>query len=99
MGVEANENVNVDKYEAIGQKLIDKMIGELAVAYSFKRKEKTKTLADSSCIDVDSDRKIDSTLPLLRMLVASKSGDVSMTEVLDHELCLFSQHFLMQIVF
>ena len=62
MGVEANENVNVDKYEAIGQKLIDKMIGKLAIAYSFKRKEKVKTLADSSCIDVDSDRKIDSAL-------------------------------------
>ena len=54
-GVEANENVNVDEYEAVGQKLIDKMIGEFAFAYSFKRKEKAKTLAYSSCIDMDSD--------------------------------------------
>ena len=77
--VKAKQNENVDEYETIGQKLIDKMVGELAVAYSFKRKEKAKTLADSSCIDVDSDRKIDSALLFQRMLVASKSRNVSMT--------------------
>ena len=60
--MEANENVNVDENEAIGQKLIDKMSREFALAYSYKRKEKAKTLADLSCIDVDSDRKIDSAL-------------------------------------
>ena len=86
--MKANENVNVDEYEKIGQKLIDKMIGELAIAYSFKRKEKAETLADSSCSDVDSDREIDSALLFQRILAASKSRDVSMTEVLDHELCL-----------
>ena len=80
--------MNVDEYETIGQEFIDKMIGELAVAYSCKQKEKAETLADSSCSDVDSDRKIDYALLFQRMLVASKSRDVSITEVLDHELCL-----------
>ena len=96
--MEANENVNVDEYESIGQKLIYKIIREFAIAHSFKRKEKAKTLADS-CIDVDSDRKIGSALLFQRMLVASKSRDVSMTEVLDHEMCPLPPHFLMQTVF
>ena len=73
-----------------GQKLIDKMIEEFAFAYCFERKEKAKTLADSSCFDTGSDRKFDSALLFQRMHVASKSRDISMTEVFHHELCPFT---------
>jgi len=51
-GVVADDNVDVDEFCTVGQKLIDTLIGQLVFIYSFKRQGKAKTLNDTSGVKV-----------------------------------------------
>jgi 5'-3' exonuclease len=88
-GVVAMADVNVHAYESVGNKIIDNMIGQLAFTFSFKRKDKAKTLGDVSAVKVAPDRTIDPALLFQRFLVVSKTGELSLEEVMDYELSPF----------
>jgi hypothetical protein len=47
-GVVATADVNIHECESVGRKIIDNMIGQPAFTFSFKRKDKAKTLGDMS---------------------------------------------------
>jgi len=88
-GVEASEEVNVDNYVEVGRKIIEKMEGQLVFSCSWKRKDRARTIGDASGVKVSNEQKIDPALLFQRLLVVSGTGDISMEEVLDHELSPF----------
>jgi len=88
-GVIAEDGVNVDDYQTVGRKIIEKMEGQPVFTYVSKRKDKVKTLGDSCCIKVSQDRSIDPALLFQRLLVISNAGDFSLEEVLQYELSSF----------
>ena len=65
------------------------MIGQPVFTFSFKRKDKAKTLGDMSAIRVAPDRTIDPALLFQRFLVVSNTGDISLPEVMSYELSPF----------
>ena len=85
-GIVANEDINVHEYESVGNKIIERMIGQPVFSFSIKRKEKAKTLGNSSSVVVAPDRTIDPTLLFQRFLVVSQTGDLSLEEVMNFEL-------------
>ena len=62
------------------------MIGKSAFAYKFKRKDKAQTMGNMSAVKLAPDRTIDPALLFQRFLVVSRSGDLSLEEVLAFEL-------------
>ena len=85
-GIVANEDINVHEYESVGNKIIERIIGQPVFSFSIKRKEKAKTLGNSSSVVVAPDRTIDPTLLFQRFLVVSQTGDLSLEEVMNFEL-------------
>ena len=61
-GVVASEAVNVHEFESVGNEVIVNMVGQPIIGISFKRKYRSKTLADDSTIKVAQDRVIDPAL-------------------------------------
>ena len=45
-GMVAKEDVHVHEYESIGRNIINRMIGQPVFSFSFKRKDKAKTLGN-----------------------------------------------------
>ncbi len=88
-GVVATEDVNVHEAESIGRKFIDKMVGQPAFTFSFKRKDKAKTLGDMSAIKIAPEQTIDPALLFQRFLVVSKTGELSLQDVMSYELSPF----------
>ena len=93
-GVVANAIVNVHEFESVGRKIIENMIGQPAFTFSFKRKDKAITLGDVSAIKVAPDHIIDPALLFQRFLVVSKTGELSLEDVMGYELSLFPLLFL-----
>lgn len=88
-GVVAQEGVNVHEYESVGRKIMQKIIGQPSFMLSFSRKFKARTLGDISAIKVAPDRTIDSALLFQRFMVVSKTGELSLNEVMSYELSPF----------
>lgn len=88
-GVVAKDDVNVDDFQSVVKKVIEKMTGQPVFTYTCKRKEKAKTMGDASAIKVTADRTIDPALLFQRLLVISRAGDVSLEEALSYELSPF----------
>ncbi|PIK52555.1 hypothetical protein BSL78_10545 [Apostichopus japonicus] len=85
-GVEATQNVNVDDLFVVGQRMVDKLVGQLAFTWSFKRKDKAKTLGDAHAVKISTEESIDTALLFQRLIVISKAGDLSLGDVLEFEL-------------
>ena len=62
------------------------MEGQSLFSISYKRSMKAKTLASSVAVDVAKDKTIDPTLLFQRFLVVSQTADLSLHEVMAHEL-------------
>ena len=75
----------VDEYCTFGQKSIDKLIGQPVFSYSFKRKDKAKTLGDASVVKVTPELSIDPALLSQRLIVVSGTRDLSLEDVLKYE--------------
>ena len=58
-GIVANEDINMHEYEAVGNKIIERMTGQPVFSFSIKRTEKAKTLANSTALQVVPHRTID----------------------------------------
>ena len=87
-GIVAGPAVNVHEFESVGNKIIEDMIGKSAFTYKFKRKDRAQTLGNISAVKIAPDRTIDPALLFQRFLVVSRSGDLSLEEVLTYELTL-----------
>jgi len=88
-GVVATEDVTVHEYDSVARKVMQKMIGQPAFTFSFSRKDKVKTLGETSAVKVAPDRTIDSALLFQRFLVISKTEDLSLKKVMSYELSPF----------
>ena len=85
-GIVAGPEVNVHDFESVGNKIIEDMLGKSAFTYKFKWKDRAQTLGNISAVKIAPDRTIDPTLLFQRFLVVSRSGDLSLEEVLTYEL-------------
>ena len=85
-GIVAGSEVNVHDYESVGNKVIADMIGESAFTYKFQQKDRAQTLGNISAVKIAPDRTTDPALLFQRFLVVSRSGDLSLEEVLTFEL-------------
>lgn len=74
--------MNVHDFESVGNTIIEDIIGKSAFTYKFKRKERAQTLGNISAVKIAPDRTIDSALLFQRFLLVSRSGDLSLEEVL-----------------
>ena len=77
---------DVHDFESVGNKIIEDIIRKSAFTYKFKRKDRTKTLGNISAVTIAPDRTIDPALLFQRFFVVSRSGDISLEEVLTYEL-------------
>ena len=57
-GVVAVQDVNVHEYDSVADKIIQKMIGQPVFTFSFSRKDKAKTLGETSAVRVAPDRTL-----------------------------------------
>ncbi|KAG1691496.1 hypothetical protein GQR58_007434 [Nymphon striatum] len=80
------DDANMHEYDSVGKNLIVKMIGQPVFSFSFKRKDKAMTLGNSSGVKVSLDRTIDPSLLFQRFLVVSRTGNLSLEEVMRYEL-------------
>ena len=85
-GVVAMQDVNVYEYDSVADTIIQKMIGQPVFTFSFSRKDKAKTLGETSTVKVAPDRTVDSELLFQLFLVVSKTEDLSLKEVMSYEL-------------
>src|SRR5437870_13821911 len=65
------------------------MIGQPVFTVSFSRKDKARTLGETSAVAVAPDRTIDSAILFQRFLVVAKTGEFSLKEVMSFELSPF----------
>ena len=68
-GVTADNEVNVDKAHEIGSQILETMIGESILCYTFRRKQQATTLTDKTCVKFNKDVKVDSQRLFQRLLV------------------------------
>ena len=86
-GVVAGTEVNVHAYKAVGNEIMQKMQGQNIFTYSFKRKDKAKTLGSASAVRVNGKQFIDPALLFQRLLIVAQSGEMSLQGNLEYELC------------
>ena len=87
--VVANDDVNVHDYEAVGKAIVQKMVDQPIFTYSFKRKDKVKTLGESSSVQVNDEQTVSPELLFQRFLVLSQGGDLTLQDIMDYELCSY----------
>ncbi len=88
-GVVANDDVNVHQLDAVGRQTLEKMVGQSIFSYSYKRSSKAKTLATATAVKIGDEQTIDPALLFQRFLVVSRTGDLSLDDVMSYELCPF----------
>ena len=79
--------------------IINTMVSQAAFQYSFKRKDRAETLRHSSSVSIAQDHTIDPALLFQRFIVVSQTADLSMQEVMKHELSLYLPACLSKIYF
>ena len=88
-GMVGKSDVDVHEYESVGMNIIKRMIGQPIFSFSFKRKDKAITLGNPSAVKVAPDRTIDPNLLFQRFLVVSRTGHLSLEEVMRYELSAY----------
>ena len=88
-GVHANRTVNVDTAKAIGDVILNSMVGKTAAEYSFKKKDEAVTLATKSSINIDGNKvNIDPQLLFQRLITAARSL-TDLSSAFKYELCSY----------
>ena len=88
-GLHANENVNVDRYWSVGSEIVKNMAGKSVFDFSFSRKDKVTTMSFMKAVKIDDDRSIDPAVLFQRMIIITNTGEISLEEMVVHELCSF----------
>jgi len=65
------------------------MVGKPAFTFPFRRKDKVRTLGETSAVTVAPDLTTESGLLFERFLVVTKTGELSLEEVIGYELSSF----------
>ena len=76
--------------------IFNTMVSQAAFQYSFKRKDRATTLGHSSSVPIVPDRTIDPALLFQSFIVVSQTGDLSMQELMKHELSKYPPACLKQ---
>ena len=87
-GVVATDDVNVHQFESVGRKIINKMSGQPAFTFSFKRKDKAQMLGAMSTVKIAPERTIDPALLFQRFRVVSKREDPLLQDIMSYETSL-----------
>ena len=86
-GVHAHSSVNVENAEAIGESVLEKMVGEKWSNYTFKRKDQAITMATKCAVKVDGESvQVDTQLLFQWLIIAAKTD---LESALAYELCTF----------
>ncbi|XP_033103662.1 uncharacterized protein LOC117106409 [Anneissia japonica] len=85
-GINADKDVDVEELFTIGEETVKNMEGQWVFPYSYRRKNKAKTLASARAIKVSEDQTIDPALLFQRFLLVSQSRDLCLDEVMKYEL-------------
>ena len=80
--------MNVDKANEIGSQILESMIGESILDYTFRRKQQANTLNDKTYVKFNEGVKVDYQLLFQRLLVVGERCD-ELPLVLKHELCSY----------
>ena len=83
----ATKDVNVTRFQDLGTRVVQELIGKAAFTCSFKRSLKARSFAFSSAVKVSGEQSIDPALLFQRLLVVSQSGDISIDAAMKYELC------------
>ena len=86
-GIHAEEGINVDDANAIGEQGMTEMTSKNVVCYTFKRRQQTATFASKSLIKIgDVQLQVDPQLPFKRIIIASASLDYDKEEAITYKL-------------
>ena len=75
-------------YESVGKDIIEKMIRQSIFTFSFKGKDKVKTLGSASSAKVAPEHTIDTALMFQQFLSVSKTGELSLEEFMSFQFLL-----------
>lgn len=88
-GVTAGDEINVDQFIAVGQKVLNEM-KDKHIDFSIKRSSKVKTLGTSSLLKMPlPNTTIDSALLFQRAFVMASSSEIDLKDILHHELSAY----------
>ena len=88
-GEVADEKVNVDQAQAMGEVILEKISGQLVYSYSFTKKGMPITMASKSSVNTGKNIvEIDPNL-LLQRLAALSQQEVDKKDIFSYELCSF----------
>ena len=86
-GVHAHPSVNVENAKALGDSILERMVGQKLSEYTFKRKEQAVTLATKGAVKIDGESiQVDTQLLFQRLVIAAKTD---LESALTYELCTF----------
>jgi 5'-3' exonuclease len=86
-GISAGSEVNVDDAKRIGYDILNKMVGQHVVKYSFKRKAQAVTFDSKSAVKIgDEEVQIDPLLLFQRLIIAGSQAN-DLPNALTYELC------------
>lgn len=88
-GTVATDNVNVEKSEQIGGKILEEMVGKQVLKYTFRKQAHAVTMDSKSKITIDGeDVSIDPLLLFQRLVMVSTQKE-SLRQAFCHELCSY----------
>ena len=88
-GSVADKSANVDDFYSLGSTVVSKMYGQNIFEYTFKRKDKVKTMSSKTKIDKKNEIEIDPALLFQRLLVVANASTISPNDVFSYELCSY----------
>lgn len=86
-GTVASENVNVEKAEEVGVKIVKGMVGKMVESYTFKKKHRAITMDSKSKMSIDGDEVSIDPLLLFQRLIMVSTHKESLHEAFGYELC------------
>ena len=88
-GISAESNVNVDKAKEVGEHILDEMVGQSVLGFTFRKKNQAVTLDSRSSVKIDDELvQIDPQLLFQRLIITgTQTGELA--ETFQYELCSY----------
>ena len=98
-GVEASQDVNVDRAEEIGSKIVKDMVGQPVLNHSFKKNTQAVTMDSRAKVKIGEEEiHIDILLLFQRLIIVGTQKNI-LRDALSYELCAYApSHFERQSV-
>jgi hypothetical protein len=89
-GLVGDDNVDADDAKAVGDKILQSMIGQPVGGYTFSQKRQVKTLASAVYVKTSAGERIEiDPRHLYQRLLIMGVGDIPLPDLLKYELCSF----------